>query len=223
MVRGARMATAIDMRQALVLSTWFSPAYPVSAYAYSQGLEWAVAEARVTSAVEVEAWARASLTRGAAWIDAVLLATAQRVPPNDLAEIDDLGRALAPGAERARETAELGAAFARTTAAAYGTDPHPWCYPVAVGAAARALGLDGAMVLQHFLLGSLGALVSAAQRLVPLGQTEAQQITAALLHVIGETVPCAQNTALAELGVAAMAADLASLSHEFQDVRLYRS
>jgi len=66
-------------------------------------------------------------------------------------------------------------------------------------------------------------LVSAGVRLVPLGQTDGQRVLAALEPVVAATAARALATALDDVGGAAFRADLASMRHETQHTRLFRS
>ncbi|HEU0222433.1 MAG TPA: urease accessory UreF family protein, partial [Paracoccaceae bacterium] len=120
----------------MLLAAWLSPAYPVGAFAYSHGLERAAEAGWLPDAAALQGWIAALLAHGSGWTDAVLFAQAWRAAadPARLAEIAALARALAPSAERQLETLSLGAAFARTTALAWGHDPGPAdsAYPVAV-------------------------------------------------------------------------------------------
>ena len=121
------------------LAAWFSPGYPVGAYSYSHGLEWAVEAGWVTDRDALAAWIADLLAFGAGRTDAILLAAAWRA--EDPGPVAELAEALAPSAERHLETMAQGAAFARTTSAAYGIAVPPVAYPVAVGHAARLLAL----------------------------------------------------------------------------------
>ncbi len=60
-------------------------------------------------------------------------------------------------------------------------------------------------------------------RLIPLGQSAGQRVLAALEPVVAATVGRALVTALDDVGGAAMRADLASMHHETQYTRLFRS
>lgn len=220
------------------LAAWYSPGYPVGAFAYSHGLENAVTEGQVRDAASTEAWIEDCLVHGAGRSDAILLAAAWRMgaePEADRAgeggAIGALALALAASAERRRETAEQGAAFASVTRAAWGAgDPafsppsgDPLPYPAAVGRAAAAEGLPLAPVLQTHLQAFAANLVSAAVRLVPLGQTEGQRILAKLMPRIGETAQEAEAAQLEEIGGIAILSDIASMRHETQTTRLFRS
>ena len=145
----------------------------------------------------------------------------------DLAE---LSAAMQPSKERAEEALVQGQAFVDAYRAAWaengGAFPlaeGPVTLPVAVGQAARARGLP----LQAALLGYATAfatnLVSAAIRLGPIGQFDGQRVLVALLPELRETCRLALNATEDDLGSAIFAADLASILHETQTTRLFRS
>ena len=207
------------------LSTWFSPAYPVGAYTYSHGLEAAVGERCVHDPATTRAWIADCIEHGAGRTDAILLAAAWRAAgdPVRLADVAALASALAPSAERALETEAQGAAFANVTAAVAGGADAPVPYPVAVGraAAAAGIGLDAtALIYLHAMVANL---VSAAVRLVPLGQTDGQRIIAALRPLCLSVRDQAIAADLAGIGSCAFLSDIAAMRHETQDVRLFRS
>ncbi|PWB61204.1 MAG: urease accessory protein UreF, partial [Bradyrhizobiaceae bacterium] len=77
--------------------------------------------------------------------------------------------------------------------------------------------------LTAFLHALAANLVSAGVRLVPLGQTDGQRTLAALETTIADTAARARATPLEAVGGAAFRADLASLRHETQYTRLFRS
>ena len=203
------------------LTAWLSPAYPVGAYSYSHGLEWAVEAGRVTGPAALEAWAADLLAFGAGRTDAVLLAHAYRA--EDPSPVAALAEALAPSTERHLETMAQGAAFARTTAAAWNLPVPPMPYPVAVGHAARLAGLPLAPTLTLFLQAFAANVVSAGVRLIPVGQTDGQRITARLLPLAARIASDAEAAPLDDIGGITARADLASMLHETQTTRLYRS
>jgi urease accessory protein len=96
-------------------------------------------------------------------------------------------------------------------------------YPVAVGAAAAGHGLPLPAALQAYLHAFAANLVSAGVRLIPLGQTDGQRVLAALEQIIAGTVQRVTSTALADIGSATFRADIASMKHETQYTRLFRS
>ena len=62
----------------LPLLIWLSPAFPVGAYAYSHGLEWAVEAGDVVDAASLEVWLVDLLAFGAPRSDAILFVAAFR-------------------------------------------------------------------------------------------------------------------------------------------------
>jgi urease accessory protein len=212
-----------DLAAMQTLAAWFSPGYPVGAYSYSHGLEWAVETGWVTGRESLAAWTAGLLEHGAGRTDVLLLAAAWRAADPGPAAV--LAEALAPSSERHLETMAQGAAFARTTSAAYGIAVPQAAYPVAVGHAARLLALPLLPTATLWLQAFAANIVSAGVRLIPLGQTDGQIITASLLPLAAEVAAAAVATAdpLEAVGGLALAGDLAAMLHETQYTRLYRS
>ena len=96
-------------------------------------------------------------------------------------------------------------------------------YPVCFAAALAAHDLPLRPALEGFLAAFAGNLVSAAVRLSVLGQTQAQAILARLSPRIAAMADAAERGALEDLGSCAFRADLASMKHETQYSRLFRS
>ncbi|MFD0979242.1 urease accessory protein UreF [Tropicimonas aquimaris] len=206
----------------LTLTQWLSPAFPVGAYAYSHGLEAAIADGEVTSAEVLEGWLADVLRFGAGRSDAILLVHAMRGEAA-FDELAGLAEALAASAERHRETMEQGAAFTRAVNALTGAERPPAALPVAVGAAAAGLTLPPERVAALYLHAFASNLVSAAVRFIPLGQTEGQTVLGALHPLIAELAVEAARAPLTEIGTASFGADLAAIRHERQDVRLFKT
>jgi urease accessory protein len=217
------------------LQAWLSPAYPVGAFSFSSGLEWAVEAGDVNDAATLQRWLAVILTNGGGFCDAVFFVHAHRaVEQSDdtaLATVAELALAFAPSKERHLETTAQGGAFIAATRAAWpcaaldrlGVSPGLCAYPVAVGAAAAGHGIPVAPALASYLHALTANLISAGVRLIPLGQTDGQRVLAALEPIIAATAARALTTPLDEVGSAAFRADLASLRHETQYTRLFRS
>ncbi len=208
------------MKDLLLLSQWLSPAFPVGAFAYSHGLETAVRAGQVVDAARLEAWLEDVINKGSARSDAVLLTAAYR---GDVGEVDLVARAFQPSSERLREAEQLGAAFARTVRDVWALDVGDALYPVAVGHAAglRRLPLDDTVAL--YAQGFLANLVSAAVRLVPLGQTEGQAVLARLSVACGALAREASQFTLDDLENAAFLSDIAAMRHETLQPRSFQS
>ncbi|MEM7507294.1 MAG: urease accessory UreF family protein [Pseudomonadota bacterium] len=200
------------------LLTWLSPSYPVGAFTFSHGLEWAMEVGAIGDAASAQAWIADCLHHGAGRSDAILLAHAMRGE-----DVAGLAEALAPTAERLEETMAQGAAFAEVTGVARGLDLAPAPYPVVLGQAAALVGLPRRETIHAYLTAFAANLISAAIRLVPLGQTQGQVIQSRLAPGIATLTEDALAATLDDLGGCAILADIASMRHETQDVRLFRS
>ncbi|RYB07864.1 urease accessory protein UreF [Lichenibacterium ramalinae] len=220
----------------LELFAWLSPAFPVGAFAYSHGLESAVDAGLVHDAATLEGWLGDLLGHGSARQDGVLAAEAWRLaaaprPRHDLlGDLSDLALALAPGRERRLETGGTGRAFAEAIRASWPGAACPGlpaegdvAYPVAFGAAAGTAGLALVPSLEALALAFVGNLVSAAVRLGPIGQTDGQRVTAALLPRARALGGWAAGSTLDDLGGCALRSDIAALQHETLYSRLFRS
>lgn len=225
------LTMGIEHSQLLLLLNWMSPAFPIGAYAYSHGLEWAIESGEVSTPHEVEEWISDVITRGSGWNDAVLFALSYEQ------DVNDLGLALCSSHERHLETTQLGAAFgiASTTFAprsgekegahrsSDGKDEGPLAYPIAAARACKAMGIDCEHALLAFLQGFSNALISVAVRLVPIGQTAGLEIMRNLMPVISATAMRASNATLSDLGSITLLSDVAAMKHETQSSRIFRT
>lgn len=211
------------------LLTWLSPAFPVGAFAWSQGLETAIADGRVSVAADLRDWIGGSLAHGGLRTDAIILAHAHRGAEDaaQLQDLADLAFALTAAAERHMETALTGEAFA-IAARAWPSDvfaglPQPCPYPVAVGAIAAAHGIGLHDTVLGYVTAAVHGQVSVAVRLVPLGQTAGLQVMAGLEPAIATLAEAAATANLDAIGGIAYAADIAQMRHETIGTRVFRS
>jgi urease accessory protein len=218
------------------LMAWLSPAYPIGAFSYSSGIEWAVEAGDIADARTLERWLAVVIGEGGGFCDSVFFVRAFRASAAGddatLRGVAEFAAAFAPSKERHLETTAQGRAFLDTTRAAWPTPAldrllAAWdgdvALPIAVGAACagHSVPLDAAI---HAYLHALAAnLISTGVRLIPLGQTDGQRVLAALEPVVAATAERALVTRLDEVGGAAFRADLASMHHETQYTRLFRS
>jgi urease accessory protein len=211
---------AIESTQLLVLLNWMSPAFPIGAYAYSHGLEWAIENRDVKTPADVESWISDILTRGSGWNDAVLF-----VQQFQNQNVNELALALCSSRERYLETTQLGAAFMIAAAVFSPVEKHESeiSYPIAAANACSALGLNLHHALLAFLQGFSNALISVAVRLVPLGQTAGLEIMRNLMPIILATAKRAEAATLEDLGSCTMLSDIAAMKHETQHSRIFRS
>lgn len=218
------------------LMAWLSPAFPVGAFSYSSGIEWAVEANDITNADTLKAWLGVMLAEGGGYCDAVLFAQAHRAAASAddeaLREIAELAAAFAPSKERHLETTAQGNAFVEATCAAWGCEAieklktiwdGPVAYPVAVATASAGHGIALEPALAAYLQAVAANWVSAGVRLIPLGQSDGQRVLAALEPIVTATVQRALDAKLDDLGSSAFRADLACARHETQYTRLFRS
>ncbi len=218
------------------LMTWLSPSFPVGAFSYSSGIEWAVEAGDITDAASLRGWLAAMLADGSGFCDGVFLAQAHRaVLAQDgatLRGIAELASALVPSRERQLETTAQGRAFIEIARAAWSSPglneiiaacDGAIVYPVAVGLVSAAHDIPLAPALHAFFHAVVSNWISAGSRLIPLGQTDSQRVLSDLEPVVAATAKRALAASLDDLGSATFRADLASLRHETQYTRLFRS
>ena len=221
------------------LMTWLSPAFPVGGFSYSHGLEYAVEAGLVNDAATARGWIEGIVLDGAGRADATLFAAAWRaVQSGDsarLVDVAELAEALRGTIETALESRAQGHAFLDTVTRVWAEprlaefqrdcaarDLAP-AYPVAVAAVAATAGIGLRAALVAYLQAFAALLVSAAVRLVPLGQTDGQRVTAALEPIVLGAARAAIVRPLDDIGSAAPMVDWTSMSHETQHTRLFRS
>jgi urease accessory protein len=176
------------------------------------------------------------LADGSGFCDAVFLAQAHRAVEADddgaLHGVAELAAAFVPSRERQLETSTQGRAFIEIARAAWHCDGLDQAvaqcggaivYPVAVGVVSAAHAIPLAPSLHAFLHALVSNWISAGARLVPLGQTDSQRVLAALEPEVAATAKRAIGATLDDLGSATFRVDLASLRHETQYTRLFRS
>lgn len=218
------------------LLAWLSPSFPIGAFSYSHGLEWVVEDGTVRDAPSLEAWVDGLLRVGSGRSDAVILAlTHAHAAAEDRVELAGLAEfalALQPSAERRLEVVSQGNAFLKAVRAGWPAPqfeafarawPGDVVYPVAVGLAAAAHGIDRRATLLAYLHAFIANIVSAGIRLVPLGQTAGLEIVAALEGRLAGVADEALALGPDDIGGASFLADIASMRHETQYTRLFRS
>jgi urease accessory protein len=218
------------------LMTWLSPSFPVGAFAYSSGIEWAVEAGDIVDAASLRGWLASMLADGPGFCDGVFLAQTHRAASSGddttLAGVAELASAFVPSRERQLETSAQGRAFIEIARAAWNSPSldrlisscgGAIIYPVAVGLVSAAHAIPLVSTLHAFLHALTSNWISAGSRLVPLGQTDSQRVLAQLEPIVAATARRALAASLDDLGSATFRADLASMRHETQYTRLFRS
>ena len=213
----------------LRLLSWMSPGFPTGGFACSHGLEWAVETGDIVDRATARAWLDALLRHGDLRSDAILLRHAWRAASGGdaagLAGIAELAEASSSCRERREESLSQGTAFV-TAARIWGETLLPQgrvAYAVAAGAVAAAHGVGEAACCAGFLHAALANLVSAVVRLVPLGQSDGLRVLAALEPAVLAVAAETEDAGLDDLGGICPRADLASMRHETQYTRLFRT
>lgn len=211
-----------ESAQLLLLLNWMSPTFPIGSFAYSHGLEQAIADERLKDADTIEEWIADLLLHGSGWNDAVLFAQCWQSDPE---ELNALALALTSSRERYLETTQLGRAFSIAAAVWTRSEPvqNEIAYPVAAGSACRNSGVSQGEALLAFVQGFCAALVSVAVRLVPLGQTQGLEVLRNLAPVIQRVALDAAAASLEDVGGCCIAADIAAMQHETLEPRIFRT
>lgn len=223
----------------LRLQNWLSPAFPTGAYSYSHGLEWALEAGLVCDRESLVDWLKADLCHGSGRNEAIFFNEAWRCARNDdrskLLEIAELAAAFRGTSEFALESSQQGAACLATLRKAWPDRVLDWlsdalrerriepALAVVVGVRAARQDIPAELALPAFLQSYLANLVMAGVRLIPLGQSEGQLVVAELERAVLTASAQAQEATIEDLGSAAFMVDLASMAHETQYTRLFRS
>lgn len=218
------------------LMTWLSPSFPVGSFSYSSGIEWAVEAGDIADRQTLQDWLAAMLLEGAGFCDGLFLCHAWRAA--EAGDGERWARSLNSQPHSCRrangiwETTAQGRAFGRDRRSAWNCgaldllSSHvtgPVTYPVAVGVLAAGHRHFAGIDAHAFLHATTSNWISAGVRLIPLGQTDSQHVLAALEGVIAATAEKSLQGSLDDLGSATFRADLASMRHETQYTRLFRS
>ena len=235
------MASNIMTEAAYKLLAWFSPAMPIGAYSYSHGLEYAVEAGLVTDVPTLRTYVETVLRHGTGQLDATLLCAAWRAASDGacegrlLADIAVVAAAMRSTSELALESVAQGRALLTLLRQAWPAPPldafaalcgeheiEP-AHAVVAGVACAAQRLPLEPCLVAFLHGFAANLISAGVRLIPLGQTDGQRLTAGLERAIGSVAAAASAASLDDLGTASPMIELCAIAHETQYTRLFRS
>ena len=222
-------ATAMGTEARLRLYQLVSPALPVGAFSYAEGLEVLVQRGQMGNAAAVQGWLEAELSRGTVRLEAAALPElmewladwqrhelldrdgwllAQRESPDVRAQMRQMGGSLL------QLLADLGWPL---------PEPTPLTWPAAFAWAGCCLEIEAPALVEAYLFGWAANQLSAAVRLVPLGPTEAQRLQLQLAPLISAQ---AQELAAADpwqLWSGGVGAGLAQLGQAELYSRLFRS
>jgi urease accessory protein len=225
--------------QLLRLQSWLSPAFPIGSYSYSHGLEWAVEAGHVRDRKSLVDWLEADLCYGSGRNDAIFFSEAWRCAAVDdrakLFDVAKLAGAFRGTSELALEASQQGSACLATLRQVWPDRVLDWlaeilrerrvapALAVVLGIASARQGIQVSLALPAFLQSYIANLVTAGVRLIPLGQTDGQLAIAGLEGAVRAASTEAEKCTIDDLGSAAFMVDLASMAHETQYTRLFRS
>lgn len=223
----------------LRLQSWLSPAFPTGSYSYSHGLEWAVEAGDIHDRESLVDWLEADLRHGSGRNEAIFFMQGWRAAMEDdrakLMELAELAAAFRGTSEFALESSQQAAAclamlrqvwpdrFLDWLSGMLGERQVQPALALILGVGAARHGIAARIALPAFLQSYGANLVSAGVRLIPLGQTDAQLAIARLEEAVLTASAQARNATIDDLGSAAFMVDLASMQHETQYTRLFRS
>ncbi len=208
----------------ITLTQWLSPNFPIGAFAFSHGLEAAVAEDWVHDGESLKAWLSMLLTQGSGRSDAIWVRLAYAAEDGAALEALNVEAcAFAPSRSRLVEAERQGLAFVKTVRAVWAFELPDLLLPLAVGAASARQDLDVEMVVPLYLHAFASNLIAAAQRLMPLGQTDAQAVLASLHQEVQAVTEDTRGAGLTDIHSNAFLSDIASMRHETLEPRMFQS
>jgi urease accessory protein len=223
----------------LRLQSWLSPVFPTGAYSYSHGLEWAVEAGYMNDRKGLVDWLNADLCCGSGRNEAIFFYQAWRCAMKHdrarLFEIAELAAAFRGTSEFALESSQQAAACLTALRHVWPDTLLDWLLEilcehhvrpvlaVVLGVRSAKQGIPASLALPAFLQSYIANLVTAGVRLIPLGQIDGQLAIAELEQPILAASIHAKKDTIDDLGTAAFMVDLASMEHETQYTRLFRS
>lgn len=240
------MGTTMAPESRLRLLQLVSPALPVGAFSYSEGLEVLVQEGRLGDGAALGQWLRAELERGTLTLEAAALAELRQAlngwrqgngPDSHLAvlELDGWLLALREAPELRAQQRQMGASLLQLLAdlgwplpAGAADAPVPTtcprlAWPAAFAWAGLCLEIGSPELEEAYLYGWTANQISAAVRLVPLGATEGQRLQLQLAPLIAERAAVLAAADPRSLWSGGVGAGLAQLRHAELYSRLFRS
>ena len=198
---------------------WLSPACPIGAFAYSQGLEAAVEDGLVTDISSLKVWLNASLSHGSIKNDSVFLAAAFNSKSlSELQKLTDLYYAFCISSSRYQESKNMGRAFSKLV-----TLKNEYAFPISLGKVSKDHGVKLDNLIPLFIHSALQNQISAAQRLISLGQSDAFKLLTSLFALIGEIAQEVRTGELDNLTSTSFIAEIEAMRHETLNTRIFAS
>ena len=233
-ITGICMHTSTESAQALTrLMHLVSPSLPIGSFTYSQGIEWAVECGWIESAASLGEWLEDQLMTSIVHLDLPVL---QRLHAAAMEKDVDALESWSQYLLASRETAELrqeeinrGRALADLLVALEVSNAQEWkpilasCQAAGFATAAAGWQIPYRDAAGGYAWSWLENLVLAAVKIIPLGQTEGQQLLMRLSEVLPDAVERSLGIEDDMIGASNPALAIASSRHEMQYTRLFRS
>lgn len=229
-----RSAPTPDNGALLRLLQLASPSLPVGAYSYSEGLEYAVEQRAVTDAATLRSWLEDALQFGGVRIEATVLVRAydaQIADDREMVRYWNVWLTAARESEELRlQNHEMGRALLKLLAelepppkgiSSMLSQPCNFAVAFAIAAAHWSIARDAAVI--GYLQTWTANMINAGVKLIPLGQTAGQRLLWDLQSTIEDAARAAATVADDDLALSNWGQALASMQHETQYSRLFRS
>jgi len=210
-----------------------SPALPIGAFAYSQGLEQACLLGWVKDEASAAEWIRGIVTEVIPRLDLPVLAACYAAWSarnlDRVREVSAFLHACRESAELVAEDRHLGAALARVLHGLGVAEAEPWIsdadatFATLFALAAVSFQVPLRSAALGFLFTWLENQVAAASRLIPIGHIAAQRVLTQVLRELPEAVTRGLELSVTEAGFLAPGLAVASALHETTYSRLFRS
>ena len=220
---------------ALSLLQLVSPALPVGAFSYSEGLEVLIQAGDLCEETQLQQWLEAELTQGMLRLEAAALPllaadvsawfAGESAARQRLLELDGWLLATREAAEVRAQQRQMGQSLLQLLVDMDHPLPEPihLSWPAAWAAAAVALTVPALAMVEGYLYGWVANQLSASVRLLPLGPSRAQVLQQRLLPLIAEQARQLQDCDPRTLWSGGVGAGLAQLNHAELYSRLFRS
>ena len=218
------------------LLTWFSPSYPIGSYAYSHGLEYAVESKVIKDISDLSSWINDFLIFGSGYNDGILISCGYNaVVDNDinkLEEISQIGKAFKPSKEIALESNQQGISFVHTVSSSLKSDKFDSLikivkenisFPIVVACAGATYKINKLDLINAYLHAFVSNIISAALRLMSIGQTESQILLIKFKKEVELLTKKIISKNVDDLGSSVLIGEWSSANHEKQYSRLFRS
>jgi urease accessory protein len=208
--------------------------FPIGSFAHSDGLEAATVTGEIQTVRDLRSWMEVTLTETLRRIEGPAVArawdAASHLEPELLARIDDEVYALRPSSTGRESTRAMGTRLLKTwqqirpqesAVIARLERPH-LTLPVAFGVVAAASDIGSPEAVEGFVYTRLASTISAAMRLMPLGQRDGHELLAEMLA----RVPALAEAIAADnspLGAFTPILDVTVMSQQYVESRLFKS